>query len=176
MGPLEILIVIVIAVIVFGGYKKLPQLGRSAGEGARVGSAKAKELAGQVGDKHGDKFDPAALGRSAGKGVREARDFRDSFKGTLDSPAKDADTEQQPAVPATTPAAPPPQATAPARPAPTTEADMTQDETSDEGTNAPAPEEDPPSSDDQAVEEIAEEADSGTVTDSGAAPDVSDER
>ena len=43
IGVLEILIVVVIVLIVFGGYKRLPQLGRSAGTGARKGSAPAQE-------------------------------------------------------------------------------------------------------------------------------------
>ena len=93
MGVLEILIVAVIALIVFGGYfrKRLPEFGRVAGRNARIGGVKAKELAdqatvkgsevsGKVGEKVGDRFDPADMGRSAGKHVREAREFRDSFK------------------------------------------------------------------------------------------------
>ena len=133
IGPLEIVIILVILLVAFGGYKKLPQLGRSAGRNARIGGEKAKELADTVGGKVGDRFDPAGMGRSAGKGVREARDLRDSFKGTLDPP-KPTEAETAPAAatpvakPAPTPAAevPPepavqaaaePEAEAPAEPA-----------------------------------------------------------
>ena len=35
-----------------------------------------------------DRFDAQTMGRKAGKGLREARDLRDSFKGTLDPPKK----------------------------------------------------------------------------------------
>lgn len=110
MGPLEILIVIVIAIVVFGGYKKLPQLGRSAGANARIGTEKAKELADTVGDKVGDRFDPESMGRSAGKGMREARDFRDSFKGTLDPPAKTQDSKPTQPAPKDVPPVPSPSA------------------------------------------------------------------
>lgn len=89
IGPLEIVIILVIIGIVFAGYfrKRLPEFGRKAGETARVGGEKAKELAAQTGDKAGDKWDSQALGRKAGEGFREAREIRDSFKGALDSPA-----------------------------------------------------------------------------------------
>lgn len=104
MGVVEILIVLVIALVVFGGYKKLPQLMGSAGRNARIGGEKAKELADRVGPqigdrvgKAGDRFDPAKVGRSAGKGVREARELRDSFKGTLDSPKEREAKAQRPA-------------------------------------------------------------------------------
>ena len=90
IGPLEIVIIAFVLLLVFGGavYKKLPQLGRSAGEGARkLGdsamkkSGEAKQLAATTKEKHGDKVDPSALARQAGKGVREAREFKDSFTG-----------------------------------------------------------------------------------------------
>jgi TatA/E family protein of Tat protein translocase len=88
IGPLEIAILVVIVLIFFGGYKRLPQLGRSAGEGARrLGDAamqkgeKAKELAAETKEKHGEKLDPGDLARRAGKGAREAREFRDSLTG-----------------------------------------------------------------------------------------------
>ena len=45
IGVVEILIVVAIILIVFGGYKRLPQLGRSAGTGVRKGGIKAKEIA-----------------------------------------------------------------------------------------------------------------------------------
>jgi len=89
IGPLEIVIIVVVLLVLFGGYKKLPELGRRAGTGARVGGEKAKELADKVGEKGrekaGDRIDPASMGRSAGKHVRDAREFRDSFKGSLDA-------------------------------------------------------------------------------------------
>ena len=90
IGLPEILILIFIALLVFGGalYKRLPQLGRRAGEGARkLGDAamqkgdEAKQLAATTKEKHGDKLEPSKLARQAGKGVREAREFRDSFTG-----------------------------------------------------------------------------------------------
>jgi TatA/E family protein of Tat protein translocase len=99
IGLPEILILIVIALLVFRGYKYLPQLGRSSGKALRVGSEKAKELTDKAGEKHGDKFDPSNMGRTAGKGMREARELRDSFKGTLDPPKEKA---AQPTRPATT--------------------------------------------------------------------------
>ena len=117
IGPLEILIVLVIILLVTGAYKKLPQLGRSAGTNARIGSEKArefadrnapkaKELAEQVGTKGGEvgakvnakvgeKVDAKDVGRRAGKGFREVRDMRNSFKGMLDAPpAKKVEAEQ----------------------------------------------------------------------------------
>ena len=94
IGPLEIAILVVVLLIFFGGYKKLPQLGRSAGEGARkLGDTamqkggEAKELAAGVKEKHGDKFDPSDLAKQAGKGVREAREFKDSLTGSGSSPS-----------------------------------------------------------------------------------------
>ncbi len=106
IGPLEIVILLVIVLLVTGAYKKLPQLGRSAGTNARIGSEKARELAdrnaprakelaeqagakgSEVGAKVGEKVDAGSLGRRAGKGLREAREMRDSFKGTLDPPKR----------------------------------------------------------------------------------------
>ena len=88
IGPLEIVIILVIIGVVFAGYfrKHLPEFGRKAGETARVGGEKAKELASQTGEKAGDKWDSKEIGRKAGEGFREAREIRDSFKGALDSP------------------------------------------------------------------------------------------
>jgi len=113
MGILEIVIVLAIALVVFGGYfrKRLPEFGRKAGEQTRIGGEKAKELAdqastkgsevgGKVSEKVGDRFDPAEMGRSAGKHVRDAREFRDSFKDL--NPMRE--TESKPA-PAEAPAA-----------------------------------------------------------------------
>ena len=106
IGPLEIVILLVIILLITGAYKKLPQLGRSAGTNARIGTKKAREFAdenapkakeladrvgtkgGEVGSKVGERFDAKTMGRKAGEGLREARDLRDSFKGTLDPPKK----------------------------------------------------------------------------------------
>ncbi len=114
IGPLEIVILLFIILLVTGLYKKLPSLGRSAGEGARVGGEKARELydanapkakeladrastkGSEVGSKVGDRIDPADLGRKAGKGVREARDMRAEFKGFLDAPAPSATKKSGP--------------------------------------------------------------------------------
>jgi hypothetical protein len=41
----------------------------------------------------GDKADPKTLGRSAGRGIREAREFRDALTGQ--SPAKTGDSGAQ---------------------------------------------------------------------------------
>lgn len=106
IGLPEILIVVVIVALIFG-YKKLPQLGRSAGEGTRKGIDKARELSTTVGDKVDGKVDPSSLGRSAGKGLREAREFRDALTGK----------ETQKPAPAQTAAPAPAEA-----PAPSTEA------------------------------------------------------
>lgn len=84
IGPLEIAILAVVLLLIFG-YRKLPQLGRSAGEGARALGEGAKELAGSANEKVGDRIDPARIGRSAGKGVREAREFRDSLTGSREA-------------------------------------------------------------------------------------------
>lgn len=96
IGLPEILILLVIILLVTGAYKKLPQLGRSAGTGARkLGETamekggQAKELAAETKEKHGDKFDPGALAQKAGKGAREAREFKDSLTGT-GAPSKPA--------------------------------------------------------------------------------------
>jgi sec-independent protein translocase protein TatA len=80
IGLPEILVLAVIVLLVFG-YKRLPQLGRSAGEGVRTGIDKAKGLSDSVGDKVDGKVDPQSIGRSAGKGLREAREFRDALTG-----------------------------------------------------------------------------------------------
>lgn len=82
IGVLEILILVVIALIVFGAYKRLPALGRSAGTGVRKGGEKAKVLSGQVRRKT-EGVDTAKIGESVGKGIREAREVRDSVKGGL---------------------------------------------------------------------------------------------
>jgi Sec-independent protein translocase protein TatA len=72
IGPLEIAIIAVIILVIFG-YKlapHLPGLGRRAGEGAR-----------DLKETVGDKADPKALGKKAGEGLREAREFRDALTG-----------------------------------------------------------------------------------------------
>jgi TatA/E family protein of Tat protein translocase len=80
IGVLEIVILVVIVLIIFGGYKRLPQLGRSAGTGARKGGEKAKELAGQLRTK-AEGVDTKKVSESVGKGIREAREVRDTVKG-----------------------------------------------------------------------------------------------
>ena len=116
IGPLEIAIIAFVLLLVFGGalYKRLPQLGRSAGEGARrLGDTamkkgdEAKQLAATTKEKHGDKLDPSNLARQAGKGVREAREFKDSFTGagttaTAAAPAKPAPPPEPAASPTPT--------------------------------------------------------------------------
>jgi sec-independent protein translocase protein TatA len=104
IGLPEILVLIVLVVIIFG-YKRLPQLGRSAGQSLRTGVDKAKELGNSVGDKVDGKVDPSDIGRSAGKGLREAREFRDALTGK--------ETPKPKAPPAPAPAATPPAAPAP---------------------------------------------------------------
>ncbi len=108
IGLPEILIIAVILLLIFG-YKKLPQLGRSAGETTRTGIDKARELSTTVGDKVDGKVDPSSLGRSAGKGLREAREFRDALTGKeTPKPAS-----PPPAAEAATAEAPPPEEPAP---------------------------------------------------------------
>lgn len=96
IGVLEILILVVIVLIVFGGYKRLPQLGRSAGTGARKGGEKAKELAGQIRTK-AEGVDTAKIGESVGRGLRDVRDVRDSVKGVgTDSTREESRSESKP--------------------------------------------------------------------------------
>lgn len=90
VGILEIAIVVVIVLIIFG-YRKLPQLGRRAGEGVN-------ELRGSVREMVGDKADPKTLGRSAGRGVRELREFRDAVKGEAGASSGGAEREPTPAA------------------------------------------------------------------------------
>ncbi len=104
IGPLEIAIIVVILVVIFG-YKfadHLPGLGRRAGEGAR-------EVTNTVSEAVGDKADPKTLGKSAGKGLREAREFRDALTGK---------TPPEPAQPPAPAAAPPPAESPPAETSP----------------------------------------------------------
>jgi len=102
IGLPEIIIVVVILLLIFG-YKKLPRLGRSAGEATRTGIDKARELSTTVGDKVDGKVDPQTIGRSAGKGLREAREFRDALTGKETpkpaTPAAEPKAAEQPAAP-----------------------------------------------------------------------------
>jgi Sec-independent protein translocase protein TatA len=104
IGLPELIILIFIVLLVFRAYRYLPQLGRSSGKALRVGSEKAKELSDKAGKRAGDKFDPGTMGRKAGEGMREAREFRDSFKGALDpGPSKPAaEPSPEPSKPAST--------------------------------------------------------------------------
>lgn len=107
IGVLEILIIVVIILVLFGGYKRLPSLGRSAGTGVRKGGEKAKQIAGQVQDKAGS-VDTKKIGESVGKGLREARDVRDTVKGiATDEPAPAEPAAKPPAEPAAKPATEP---------------------------------------------------------------------
>jgi sec-independent protein translocase protein TatA len=115
IGLPEILVLVVIILLVFG-YKKLPQFGRSAGEGLRTGVDKAKELGTKVGDKAEGKVDPSSIGREAGKGLREAREFRDALTGK--ETAKPAKAAAPAAAPAAEPAAAAPAETAAPGPKP----------------------------------------------------------
>jgi TatA/E family protein of Tat protein translocase len=102
IGLPEILVLVVIILLVFG-YKRLPQFGRTAGEGLRTGVDKAKELGSKVGDKAEGKVDPSSIGREAGKGLREAREFRDALTGK--APAKPAPAPAPSPTPPAEPAA-----------------------------------------------------------------------
>lgn len=101
IGPLEIVILIFVILLVTGAYRKLPQLGRSAGKGARTlgetamnKGEKAKELAATVNEKHGDKLDPSNLAKQAGKSAREAREFKESLTGTSKPAAETKPSER----------------------------------------------------------------------------------
>jgi TatA/E family protein of Tat protein translocase len=98
IGLPEILVLALI-VLIFFGYKRLPQLGRSAGEGLRTGIDKAKGMSSSVGDKVDGKVDPQAIGRQAGKGLREAREFRDALTGKEATNSKPEPTATPPAEP-----------------------------------------------------------------------------
>ena len=79
IGLPEILILLVIVLVVVG-YRRLPQFGRSAGKGLRSAGQSTRELSATVGDKFDEKVaravDPAEIGRTAGRGVREARELK----------------------------------------------------------------------------------------------------
>ena len=97
IGPLEIAILIVILLVIFGGYKRLPALGRSAGKGARVGGQKAKELAGAV-SKKTDGIDSKSIANSAGKGIREAKELKEAITGPLPDKSNSATESKAPAT------------------------------------------------------------------------------
>lgn len=82
IGPLEIaiLLVIIFVVLLMGGHKYLPSLGRSAGKGAKSGGEKAKQVAATVGEKASD-IDTEKIAKSAGDGLREAREVKDALTG-----------------------------------------------------------------------------------------------
>ena len=88
VGPLEIVIVLVIALVIFGG-SKLPQFGRSAGKGLKKGGDAAIEFKDTALGK--DRADAPAAGReqeyarTAGQGVR---DFKESVTGKAPAPAE----------------------------------------------------------------------------------------
>ena len=112
IGPLEIAILVIILLVVFGRY--LPKIGRKAGTGAR-------ELKEGVQEVVGDKADPKTLARQAGKGVREAREFRDALTGKepAEKPKPAAEAEKPKAAEAPEPAAAAPEpAPEPPKPAP----------------------------------------------------------
>lgn len=113
IGPLEIVIILAILLVIFG-VKYLPQLGRGAGTGVRIGTEKGKELAATVSEKTKD-IDTKDIARQAGEHVREARDLRDTIKGET-KPAPSA-TEQ-----AAEPAAEKPAPDAPEQDAPKSDA------------------------------------------------------
>jgi Sec-independent protein translocase protein TatA len=90
IGPLEIAIIAVILVLVLG-YRysdRLPGLGRRAGEETR-------DVTRSVRDAVGDKADPKRLGKTAGQGLREAREFRDALTGETQA-ARGPETDGEP--------------------------------------------------------------------------------
>ena len=81
-GGWEILVIVLILAVFFG-YRYLPQLGRSAGDGARQIKEGAEEQAVKVKayvDEH--KPDAGEVGRTAGKHVREYRELKDEVLST----------------------------------------------------------------------------------------------
>ena len=99
-GFWQIVVLAVIVLILFN-YKRLPGLGRSAGEGVNQLKGSATEM---IGDR---KVDPTTLGKSAGKGVREFREFKDALTGAGESkpaaktrPAAEPAPKPDPAAPA----------------------------------------------------------------------------
>jgi TatA/E family protein of Tat protein translocase len=91
IGLPEIIVLVVIVLLVIG-YKRLPQIGRSAGTGLRSGIDKARGLSSTVGAKVEEKVDPPAIGRSAGRSLREVREVRDAFTGKEKPKGGDSET------------------------------------------------------------------------------------
>jgi sec-independent protein translocase protein TatA len=97
IGPLELAIIAVILLVIFGA-RYLPQLGRSAGKGVRIGSEKGKELA-AVAQERAKDVDTKAIARQAGDHVREARELRDVVKGESPAKTKEKTAEAPPPTP-----------------------------------------------------------------------------
>ena len=89
IGPLEIAILVLILLVVFGA-KFVPQLARSAGKGVRFGRTKGEEIA-SVATEKAQSIDTKAIARTAGEHVRDAREVRDLVKGEDTSAAKGTD-------------------------------------------------------------------------------------
>jgi sec-independent protein translocase protein TatA len=104
IGPLEIGIILLIVLVIFGA-KFLPQLGRSAGKGVRIGTEKGKELAAVAQEKAKD-VDTKALARQAGDHVREARELRDVVKGESKPAPTASEQAAEPAASKPAPEAP----------------------------------------------------------------------
>jgi Sec-independent protein translocase protein TatA len=85
------LVVLAVLLLVFFGYRYLPRIGRSAGQGLRSGVDKAKGLSGSVGRRVEDTVDPSSIGRSAGRSLREVREVRDAFTGKDEKKANSSD-------------------------------------------------------------------------------------
>lgn len=84
---LQLLIVVAIVAVLFG-YKRLPALGRRAGE-------TAGQLAETARGAVGDNFDPKAIGRQAGNGMRE---FNELKAGVLGSASSASSAKPEPAT------------------------------------------------------------------------------
>ncbi len=89
IGPLEIAIIVLILLVVFGA-SFLPKLARSAGKGVRIGKTKGEEIA-SVASEKAQTIDTKAIARTAGEHVRDAREVRDLVKGEDASTAKGTD-------------------------------------------------------------------------------------
>jgi TatA/E family protein of Tat protein translocase len=98
IGPFEVLILVVIVLVIFGGYKRLPALGRSAGKGARVGGEKAKELAGVARQKT-EGIDGKSIANQAGKGLREAKELKQVITEPLADKKPDGSTSPTESAP-----------------------------------------------------------------------------
>jgi Sec-independent protein translocase protein TatA len=82
IGPLEIAIiaVIIFVILLMGGHRYLPSLGRSAGKGAKTGGEKAKQIAATVGEKASE-IDTEKIAKAAGDGFREAKEVKEALTG-----------------------------------------------------------------------------------------------